>query len=112
MQIETWNIRVVNSNKTPCGNYLSPNRRDFYKILFISEGMGNFSLGMKRFEIDKPTIMFIHPNEIISWQNTSPTDNGKGYYCLFKKNYIEIHTALKAAIVIIKDRLMERIFYR
>lgn len=95
---ETWNIRVVDRHKVPCRNYLSPNRRDFYKILFISEGTGFFSLGVNRFFIEKPTIIFLHPNEIISWQNHSAVADDKGHYCLFKKKYIEAHPALKAAI--------------
>ena len=95
---ETWNIRVVNRQKVPCHNYLSPNRRDFYKILFISSGQGIFTHGMNRYEINEPTILFLHPNEIISWQNLSPENDGAGHYCLFKKRYIEKHPALKAAV--------------
>ncbi|KIC62722.1 AraC family transcriptional regulator [Chryseobacterium taiwanense] len=95
---ETWNIRVVNRNQIPCNNYLSPNRRDFYKILFISSGSGIFTHGMNSYEINEPTILFLHPNEIISWQNFTPNNDGAGHYCLFKKRYIEQHPALKAAV--------------
>jgi AraC family transcriptional activator of pobA len=78
-----WNIRVVNSESITCENYISPNRRDFYKILFIKEGSGLFSLGMDNYHIDGSTILFIHPNEIISWRSVSPS--------LPKATIVEIH---------------------
>nr|WP_199156733.1 AraC family transcriptional regulator [Pedobacter sp. ASV2] len=91
--LENWNIRIVNREVIACGNYLSPNRRDFYKILFIKNGMGIFSLGMNNYCIEKPTILFLHPSEIISWQNLS--EHSAGYYCLFKKKYVDAHPVLR-----------------
>ncbi len=93
---ENWNIRVVNRAKVACSNYLSPNRRDFYKILFIKEGIGLFSLGVNNYYINAPTILFLHPNEIISWKNLS--EQSAGHYCLFKKRYVDAHPMLKAAM--------------
>lgn len=54
-----------------CRNYLSPNRRDFYKILLVTGGAGIFTMGLNTYYIDEPTILFIHPNDIISWKNLS-----------------------------------------
>lgn len=93
---ENWNIKVFNREQNACKNYLSPNRRDFYKILFITEGIGLFSLGTRTYRIDKPMILFIHPNEIISWKNLS--DHSAGYYTLFKKRYIDVHPILKSVM--------------
>lgn len=93
---EDWNIRVFNREENACRNYLSPNRRDFYKILFITKGVGLFSLGTRTYYIDEPMILFIHPNEIISWKNLS--DQSAGYYVLFKKRYIDAHPTLKSAM--------------
>ncbi|WPU99187.1 AraC family transcriptional regulator [Mucilaginibacter sp. cycad4] len=94
--IQNWNIRVVNCNNLVCDNYISPNRRDFYKILFISRGEGLFSLGMNNYHVDRPCIFFIHPNEIISWRSISPTLSG--HYCLFKKKYVDSYPTLKYAM--------------
>ena len=91
-----WNIRVVNSESITCENYISPNRRDFYKILFIKEGSGLFSLGTNNYHIEGSTILFIHPNEIISWRSLSPALTG--HYCLFKKRYCESYPMLRAAM--------------
>ncbi|WP_291145490.1 helix-turn-helix domain-containing protein [Flavobacterium sp. UBA7680] len=89
-------IKVFNREVEDCRNYLSANRRDFYKILMITGGDGIFTLGLNKYRIDKPTIIFIHPNDIISWQKIS--GESAGYYLLFKKDFINHHPILKAAI--------------
>lgn len=93
---EDWNIRVFDRKKHECRNYVSPNRRDFFKILLITEGIGVFTIGLNTYYIEKPTILFIHPNDIISWKNLS--EQNKGFYCLFKKAFLNEHTQLKTAI--------------
>lgn len=89
-------IKVFNREVEDCRNYLSANRRDFYKILMITGGDGIFTLGLNKYHIDKPTIIFIHPNDIISWQKIS--GESAGYYLLFKKDFINHHPILKATI--------------
>lgn len=93
---EDWSIRVFNREQNNCKNYLSPNRREFYKILFITEGTGIFTLGKHTYYIDEPTILFIHPAEIISWRNLS--EQSGGHYTLFKRSFIDAHSSLKAVI--------------
>lgn len=94
---EDWTIRVFDRKENDCKNYLSPNRRDFYKVLITTEGAGVFTLGLNTYYIDEPTILFIHPNDIISWKNLSEGQGG-GYYVLFKKSYIDEHQQLKATL--------------
>jgi len=93
---ENWTIRVFNREQNACKNYLSPNRREFYKILFITRGIGIFTIGMHTYYIEEPTILFIHPNEIISWKNLS--NESAGHFCLFKKRYLDNHPALKSVM--------------
>ncbi len=93
---EDWTIRVFNREQYDCRNYLSPNRREFYKALLITKGTGVFTMGLNTYYIEEPTILFIHPNDIISWKSLS-TERG-GYYCLFKKAFLNEHVQLKAAI--------------
>jgi len=94
--VEDWTIRVFNREHHECRNYLSPNRREFYKVLLVTKGVGVFTMGLNTYYIEEPTILFIHPNDIISWKNLS--DVSGGYYCLFKKNFINEHPQLKATI--------------
>lgn len=89
-------IKVFNREIEDCRNYLSANRRDFYKILMITGGYGVFTLGLNKYLVDKPTIIFIHPNDIISWQKTS--GESAGYYLLFKKDFLNHHPILKATM--------------
>jgi AraC-like DNA-binding protein len=81
---------------TKSSNYLSPNRRDFYKILFIKEGECEFSLGLNTYHIDKPALIFIHPSDIISKRNIS--DELSGYFCVFKRTFMENSPSLKIVI--------------
>ncbi|GAB3999854.1 helix-turn-helix transcriptional regulator [Spirosoma daeguense] len=91
---ENWNIRAAEDSA--CHNYLSPNRRDFYKAMFVTGGSGVFSLGMHSYYVEESTVVFMHPNEIISWRNLS--DGWTKHYCLFKKRYVDLHPTLKSAM--------------
>lgn len=93
---DSWNIRVFTREEYDCKNYLSPNRRDFYKVLFITKGTGVMSIGLNTYYISEPAIFFIHPNDIISWKKTSEERGGS--YCLFKKSFTDNNPQLKAAI--------------
>jgi AraC family transcriptional regulator, transcriptional activator of pobA len=93
---EHWNIRVLPRAPHTCKNYLSPNRREFYKIMYVTKGIGLFTLGLKNFYIDQPTILFLHPNEIISWQKLNT--ESEGYICFFRKSMADEHPLLKAQI--------------
>ncbi|GAB3775827.1 response regulator transcription factor [Spirosoma horti] len=94
---EDWNIKVVDREKTGCDNYLSPNRRDFYKIMFMTSGTGLKTMGNHNYYIDERTILFLHPNEIVCWRNATPTVGG-GIFCMFKKRYLDQHPSLKLII--------------
>ncbi len=93
---EDWNIRVVNRVDSGCDNYMSPNRRDFYKIMFMTSGTALKTMGTSNYSIEAPTILFLHPNEIVCWRNLS----GKpaGIYCLFKKRYLDQYLTLKSVV--------------
>ncbi len=94
---EPWLVRVFNREQHECRNYLSPNRRDFYKILIVTKGIGLFTTGLNTYYIDRPTILFIHPADIITWKNMTPGEVG-GYYVLFRKKFSDEQPMLKAAI--------------
>jgi len=93
---EDWRIRVFDRKQHECRNYISPNRRNFFKILLVTAGVGVFTIGLNTYFIEKPTILFIHPNDIISWKNLS--EHNRGYYCLFKQAFLNEYPQLKTAI--------------
>lgn len=94
---ESWTVRVFNREQHECRNYLSPNRREFYKILMVTKGVGVFTNGLNTYYIDQPTILFIHPNDIISWKNLTPGEVG-GYYILFRKDFVNKHSSVKTSM--------------
>ncbi|SDZ79661.1 helix-turn-helix domain-containing protein [Pedobacter hartonius] len=95
---ENWNIKVFNREDTVCKSYLSPNRREYYKIIFLNAGRGLFTIGMNTYSIEEPTLLFVHPNSIISWKNLTLSMVSKGYFCIFKRSFIEKNSTLKALI--------------
>lgn len=93
---ENWTIRIIDRGYHLCKNYLSANRREFYKIVFLNEGRGIFTLGTNTYCIEEPTILFIHPNEIISWKNNAEISTG--YFCVFRKQYFDKHSTFTSLI--------------
>jgi len=93
-----WNIKIFNREEILCRNYLSANRRGFYKIVFINDGKGVFTLGLNTYHINEPTILFVHPNAIVSWKNLGFKSASTGYFCVFKKQFIEENLMLKASV--------------
>ncbi len=87
--LEDAGIKLVNRAAIICRNYLSPNRREFYKIVFINEGAGDFTLGLNTYHIEEPTLLFVHPNEIISWRNLAPNQAATGHFCFFRKSFLD-----------------------
>ncbi|RZM08330.1 MAG: hypothetical protein EOO88_50395 [Pedobacter sp.] len=89
-------IKIYDRRDNTCRKHLKPNRREFYQIIFFEKGDGQFTLGLDTYRVNGPSIAFIHPNEIISWENTG-SESG-GHICLFTKEFIEEHPLLKTVI--------------
>src|ERR1700748_1935833 len=71
-----WSIKIIQRSPGRCKDYISPNRRGFYKILYITRGFGILSIGVRNYYINEPTIFFIHPNEIITWRKVDAESDG------------------------------------
>jgi hypothetical protein len=79
---------AVHSRATnPCKEYISANRRDYYKISLITKGYGTFTLGERVYEITPPALIFINQLEVKTWQPEGPQD---GYYCMFTEHLFEM----------------------
>ncbi|GAA0540245.1 helix-turn-helix domain-containing protein [Chitinophaga japonensis] len=100
MHNDTLDIKTIDTLRDIPGlmavNDRAPNRRECYKVLMVTKGIGVFTLGLNTYYIAAPTILFIHPNDIISWKSLS--DVAGGYYCLIKKPVLHDHPQLKATI--------------
>jgi AraC-like DNA-binding protein len=88
-----WSYQVIRRNPKACRSYLSPNRRDFYKILYITRGACVLTIGLKSYYVDKPCIFFIHPNAILTFKKTD--DESEGFICFFKRKIADNSQGLK-----------------
>lgn len=85
--IDAENITIENRETYPIIDYISPNRRDFYKIFHMTSGTGILTIGLHQYEMGPNEIAFLHPNEIMSWQTTS--EETGGHFCLVNSKYFE-----------------------
>jgi AraC family transcriptional regulator, transcriptional activator of pobA len=78
---------IKNRDSNPVNDYISPNRRQFYKIFHITSGTGILTVGLHQYFLNPGDIAFLHPDEIMSWQTTSK-DTG-GHFCLIHPKYFD-----------------------
>jgi AraC family transcriptional activator of pobA len=88
-----WSFQVLRRTPNACRSYLSPNRREFYKILYMTKGISVLSIGLKSYYVDKPMIFFIHPNEIITFKKMDY--ESEGFICFFKRRIADSNQSLK-----------------
>jgi AraC family transcriptional regulator, transcriptional activator of pobA len=73
-------------------NYTPSMIRNFYKIALII-GDGRVYYGDKGMTIDRPALMFSHPNLPYSWECLS--EDQSGYYCLFNEEFLSLNSQSK-----------------
>ncbi|WP_179415730.1 AraC family transcriptional regulator [Mucilaginibacter sp. E4BP6] len=88
-----WSFQVLRRTPDACRSYISPNRREFYKILYITKGISVLSIGLKSYYVDKPTIFFIPPHEILTFKKLDWESDG--YICFFKRKLADNNNSLK-----------------
>jgi len=89
-------IRVYEHSEHSWNSYLSPQRRDFYKVLMVTGGMGILTIADRKYYIDEPVMVLIQPSDIISWKKLS--EQYQGYVCIFRKDVPEQYPVLKTTI--------------
>ena len=88
-----WSFQVLRRTPEACRSYISPNRREFYKILYMTKGVSVLTIGLKSYYVDKPTIFFIHPNEILTFKKMDWESDG--FICFFKRRIADNNQSLK-----------------
>jgi AraC-like DNA-binding protein len=79
-------FHVYNRATYPAIDYMSPNRRKFFKLMHVTKGDSILTIGLNEYVINKPVIAFIHPDNIIAWKSKSPVQ--EGHFCLFHLDYL------------------------
>lgn len=88
-----WAFQVLRRTPDACRSYISPNRREFYKVLYMTKGVSVLTIGLKSYYVDKPTIFFIHPNEIMTFKKMDW--ESEGFICFFKRRIADTNQSLK-----------------
>ena len=83
--IDSGYFVIQNRDTYPVKDYISPHRRQFYKIFHMTAGTGILTIGLHRYEMGPNEIAFLHPDEIMSWQTTSKETGG--HFCLIHPDY-------------------------
>lgn len=78
---------IKNRDNYPVNDYISPNRRQFFKIFHITSGTGVLTVGLHQYHLNPGDIAFLHPDEIMSWQTTSTATGG--HFCLIHPKYFD-----------------------
>lgn len=76
---------IENRDNYPVVDYISPNRRQFYKIFHMTSGTGVLTVGLNQYVMGPQEIAFLHPDEMMSWQTTS--EETSGHFCLIHPSY-------------------------
>ncbi len=76
---------IENRESYPVVDYISPNRRQFFKIFHMTSGTGILTVGLHKYDLSPGDIAFLHPDEIMSWQTTS--EETGGHFCLVHPKY-------------------------
>ena len=92
MQVQLYPLNanrfiIENRASYPIIDYISPNRRDFYKIFHMTSGTGVLTVGLHRYEVGPGDIAFLHPDEIMSWHTAS--EGTGGHFCLIHPKYFD-----------------------
>ncbi|RFS22450.1 AraC family transcriptional regulator [Chitinophaga silvatica] len=72
---------VHERSEHPAVDEVVASRRDYYKITLLSSAKGTITLGDETLSMSGPTLIFLNPHEIKSWEFEGPEP--VGYYCLF-----------------------------
>ncbi|WP_432713678.1 helix-turn-helix domain-containing protein [Pedobacter sp.] len=83
--VDSSHFVIQNRNEYPVKDYISPHRRQFYKIFHMTSGTGILTIGLHKYEMGPNEIAFLHPDEIMSWQTTS--EETGGHFCLIHPGY-------------------------
>jgi len=83
--VQQQNVRVFRMDSEEYKT-VSYNRRDYYKIAFVTGGTGIMHFGDIPVVIDRPFLLYFNPLMNYSWAPTSETHSG--YTCLFRKDFL------------------------
>jgi AraC family transcriptional regulator, transcriptional activator of pobA len=89
---EPRHFSVFYRNEQACNENIHANRSDFFKILLMTKGDGEFDYGSECYLVKAPCLIFVRPQEVKACRET--TTGQDGYYCVFTQDFYATGSAL------------------
>lgn len=76
---------VYRRSEEACNIDIGANRSEFYKILLMTKGSGEFDYGVDCFKVIPNSLIFVKPSEVRACREA--TGEQDGYYCTFTEQF-------------------------
>jgi AraC family transcriptional regulator, transcriptional activator of pobA len=76
---------IFRRSEQACNTEINANRSDFYKILLMTKGSGEFDYGVDTYKVKPNSLIFVKPSEVKACRET--TEEQDGYYCIFTEQF-------------------------
>jgi AraC family transcriptional regulator, transcriptional activator of pobA len=76
---------IFRRSEQACNIEIRANRTEFYKILLMTKGSGEFDYGIKTYRVKPISLIFVKPSEVKACRET--TEEQDGYYCTFTEQF-------------------------
>ena len=83
---------IFRRNEQLCNIDIGANRSEFYKILLMTKGSGEFDYGLETYKVKPRSLIFVKPSEVKACRET--TEEQDGYYCTFTEQFYSADIAL------------------
>lgn len=85
---ESTAIKVAEIKEARCA-LSSYNRRDFFKVSLLIEGLSELNYSDSSYAIDKPALVFTNRLVPYSWDLVEGTVEPTGYFCVFTEDFLQ-----------------------
>jgi hypothetical protein len=82
---EERHFSVFRRSEQACNIEIKANKSEFYKVLLMTKGSGEFDYGLKTYHVKPGSLIFVRPNEVKACRET--TEDQDGYYCTFTEKF-------------------------
>jgi AraC-like DNA-binding protein len=80
-----YHFSIFRRSEQACNIEISANRSEFYKILLMTKGSGEFDYGVETYKVKPNSLLFVKPSEVKACRET--TEEQDGYYCTFTEQF-------------------------
>lgn len=89
---EPRHFSVFHRDEQACNENIHANRSDFFKILLMTKGDGEFDYGPECYPVKAPCLIFVKPHEVKACREITVEQDG--YYCVFTQDFYATNSEL------------------